>query len=93
MSLDVEIREAALERAAGRCEIKYCTVKRPRLEVAHLRGKGAGGSKFRDALDNLAVLCHVHHDLLDGRLMPNGRRFELEMVYRAALNREWIERR
>ncbi|KKL56681.1 hypothetical protein LCGC14_2242930, partial [marine sediment metagenome] len=63
------------------------------LEVAHLLGKQAGGSQYRDVLENLAALCHIHHGILDGRIMPNARRFELEQVFRAAIDRYWKERR
>ena len=88
-----DLYEAVMERAAGRCEIPSCTINRPRLEVAHLHGKQMGGSKYRDVIDNLAALCQMHHDLLDGRLMPNGRRFEMEMLYRDAIGRPWKDRR
>lgn len=86
------LREAALERANGRCEFPDCTLPRPKLEMAHLHGKQMGGSRFRNVLDNVAMLCKHHHDWLDGVLLK-GRRFENEMVLRAALSREWKERR
>ena len=88
-----ELREQALERAGGRCEFPDCDLPRPRLELAHLHAKQMGGSKFRDVLDNVAILCTFHHDWLDGRLMPNGRRFENEAVLRWALIRHWEGRR
>ena len=93
MSLDRETYDAAMERAGYVCEFPGCTFVRLRLEVAHLLGKQAGGSKYRDVLENLIVLCTAHHDLLDGRMMPNGRRFEMEMLFRAAVGRHWKERR
>ena len=93
MSDRSELREAALERAGGRCEFPTCTYQRPRLQMAHLLASGMGGSKFRDVLDNVAMLCEMHHDWLDGRITANGRRFENEAIIRAVLNREWEDRR
>lgn len=58
-----------------------------KLEMAHLKGVGMGGSRHRDELDNVAILCQYHHDWLDGRMLPNGRRYENEQVLRAALRR------
>ncbi len=91
--MDKELYDAVIERAGGRCEFPDCSYPRPRLEVAHLHGKQAGGSRFRDDLDNLAALCTAHHDWLDCQPTPNMRRFENEMILRACLDREWKERR
>ena len=88
-----ELREEAVFRAGGRCEFPGCEILRPKLEMAHLKGKGMGGSKFRDVIENVAILCRLHHDWLDGRLIANGRRFENEAILRAALDRQWEERR
>ena len=87
-----ELRDAAMERAGGRCEFPDCTYKRPKLEMAHLKGSGMGGSRFRDDMQNVAMLCKPHHDWLDG-LMYNGRRFENEQILRAAIGRPWTDRR
>ena len=92
MSVESELREEAMERAGGICEFPGCSYPRPLLEVAHLHGKQAGGSKFRDVLDNLVCLCRPHHDWLDCRSTPNMRRFENEMVLRKAIGREWKDR-
>ena len=89
-----ELRDAAMERAQGRCEFPGCSTPRPKLEMAHLLGSQMGGSKYRDVIDNVAMLCaQVHHPWLDGGIIPNARRFENEQVLRAVLDREWIERR
>lgn len=85
-----ELRTAAIERSGGRCEFPGCGT-RNRLEMAHLRGSGAGGSRYRDDLENVAMLCVPHHDWLDGRVLPSGRRFENELVLRFALRRFWSE--
>ena len=87
-----ELREAAVERANGRCEFPNCDLPRPRLEMAHLLGKQMGGSKFRNAFDNVAMLCVHHHDWLDGRTTVQ-RRFDNELVLRAAIDRQWEGRR
>lgn len=84
-----ELRAEALYRSGGRCEFPTCNVRSE--EMAHLRGSGAGGSRYRDNLENVAMLCRQHHDWLDGRLSPNSRRFDNEAVLRAALDRPWTE--
>lgn len=95
MSGRSELRAAAVERARGVCEFPGCV--RTDIEMAHIRGSGMGGSRYRDDIDNVAMLCGAaspgHHDWLDGRLLPNGRRYDNEEVLRAALDREWKERR
>ena len=87
-----ELRVQVMDRAGGRCEFPACSLP-GELQMAHLRGSGMGGSKYRDTLENLAALCPYHHDWLDGRLLANGRRFDNEVVLRAALAREWSGRR
>ena len=86
-----ELRDVALERADHRCEFPTCN--NTSLEMAHLKGSGMGGSKFRDVPENVAMLCHLHHDWLDGRITANVRRFENEILLRAALGRPWAGRR
>ncbi len=93
MSERSELREAAMERAGGRCEFPDCTYPRPKLEAAHLKGSGMGGSRYRDDLANIVCLCKSHHDWLDCRSTPNMRRFENEAVLRAAIGRPWKDRR
>ena len=87
-----DLRMLALERADGRCEFPTCALA-GRLEMAHLRGSGAGGSKYRDVLENVAMLCVFHHDWLDCRSTPNMRRFENEILLREVLDRPWPGRR
>ncbi len=86
-----ELWDAAMERANHRCEFPKCTLPTTfpnPLEVAHLKGKQMGGSKYRNHIDNLAVLCKFHHQWLD-----TGPRFENEMAARGFLDRWWKERR
>ena len=92
MSVRSLLRAQALERAGRRCEWPDCALPGP-LEMAHLAGSGMGGSKYRDTISNVTILCKTHHDWLDGRLLPNSRRFENEDLLRAWLHREWAGRR
>lgn len=85
-----ELRLAALERATYQCEFPTC-LSAHGLEMAHLQGVQMGGSRYRDTLENVAMLCTIHHDWLDGRLAPNTRRFDNQQVLRAALHRQWKE--
>jgi hypothetical protein len=80
-------------RAGGVCEFPGCSARRHDLEMAHLKGSGMGGSKYRDVIENVAMLCREHHGWLDGTPTPNMRRFDNEQVLRAALGREWAGRR
>ena len=96
MSKRSDLRKAALIRAGWKCEWLYPEGDRcmmpGKLEMAHLKGSGSGGSKYRDVLDNVAILCTYHHDWLDGRL-HGGRRFDNEEILRVVLGRPWPERR
>ena len=95
MSVRSVLRAEAMQRSGGRCEFPSCTLS-DGLEMAHLLGTQAGGSKYRDVLENVAMLCGPsgfdHHGWLDGRTL-SGRRFDNEAVLRAALGREWKDRR
>ena len=86
-----ELRSGAWERAGGRCEFPGCSQIRM-LEMAHLKGKQMGGSRYRNVPENVAMLCQHHHDWLDGRT-TGQRRFDNEQVLRAALGRHWAGRR
>jgi hypothetical protein len=61
------------------------------LEMAHLKGKQMGGSKYRNVPENVAMLCQHHHNWLDGRTTEQ-RRFDNEQALRAALGRQWAGR-
>lgn len=95
--IDKELYELVMERARGRCEIPWCATKRPKLEVAHLKGKQMGGSKFRDVPENLIVLCKEHHDILDGRAdlmkLTFSMQHERTMLFRASVGRWWDDQR
>lgn len=95
--MNSDLYDAVMERAGGRCEAPWCATKRPKLEVAHLKGKQMGGSKFRDVPENLIVLCKEHHDILDGRvdLMKNtySMQHERTQLFRAMVGRWWPDQR
>ncbi len=95
--MEADLYELVMERARGRCELWWCSTKRPKLEVAHLKGKQMGGSKYRDVPENLMVLCKEHHDILDGVVdlmkISMSMRGEREMLFRAAVGRWWEDRR
>lgn len=76
------LREELIDRAHGRCEWSSCGEWGS--DMAHLDGRGMGGSAQRDRLDNVAFLCRFHHDLLDGRSHAGLRR-EVVKLLRAAL--------
>ena len=63
-----QMRLIALERANNRCEWPTCINYDQKLEMAHLVDIGMGGSKTRKYdIENVAMLCKLHHDLYDGR--------------------------
>lgn len=92
MSDRSKLRTIAMERAGGGCEFPTCNWAGG-LEMAHLKGSGAGGSIYRDHIDNVIMLCQLHHTWLDGGLHANQRRFDNEMVLREAKQRFWEGRR
>ncbi len=78
-----------MERAGHACEWPTCEVGRTVrgvLHLAHLEAIGAGGRASADALDNVAILCEMHHDILDGRLVAS-RRFEVRTLLASHLGR------
>ena len=87
------LRAEAMERAGGVCEFPGCALFPMALQMAHLKGSGMGGSKHRDHIDNVAMLCPTHHLWLDGGITPNSRRFDNEMILREVLGRQWSDRR
>ena len=95
-----ELRAAAVERDGHRCRFSDedggdcslpLTAVNP-LEMAHLHGKQMGGSKYRNTLANVVMLCKYHHDWLDGRLIA-GRRRENEAAVRKMTGIYWEGRR
>lgn len=72
------LREALMERSNGRCEWPECPSWG--TDMAHLIGRGMGGSAERDRIDNVALLCRFHHDLLDGRSHHQLRREILKLL-------------
>lgn len=68
---------AVLEEWAGACEWPGCEHRGP-YEMAHVHGVGMGGRPSADTLENVALLCRFHHDLLDGR---TTRELRVEMAF------------
>jgi hypothetical protein len=52
--------------------------------MAHIVGKGMGGSREANTLDNVIMLCRYHHDLFDGRT-HEGLHRELAALLRSLL--------
>ena len=42
-----------------------------------------GGAISHDTLDNVAFLCHFHHDVLDFRMSMKQRSYALQQIVRA----------
>ncbi len=81
------LRAQALERDQG-CRWPACDrvidYANP-LEMAHLRHRGMGGSIEVNTLDEVVMLCRIHHDCLDGRTGLGTLRYELaEMLKHVA---------
>jgi len=63
-----QLRLQALERAGNKCEWPECINYDQWLEMAHIHGIGMGGNpKRKYDIDNVAMLCKLHHDIYDGR--------------------------
>ena len=77
-----DLREAVIDRAAGRCEWPTCTLSG--AQMAHLEHRGMGGRTSVNYLSNVAWLCHHHHLMLD--LEEPIPRFELRTLLAAALD-------
>jgi hypothetical protein len=60
-----QLRDEARRAAGDMCEWPHCHNRGQ--ELAHIRGKGMGGSAAANTLSNVAWLCKQHHDVLDGR--------------------------
>lgn len=89
MSIESDRRAELLERDGHQCMWPACTLPlgydNP-LEMAHIEGKkmGGRGDEAHD-IDNLVILCRLHHRMLDGEQRLTRR----ERIYllRAALGR------
>ena len=66
------LRQACIARAGGRCEaaLHHSECAGSGQEMAHIFGRGMGGSAVEDQLDRVAWLSKPCHDLLDGRRIP-----------------------
>ena len=89
------MREVALDRANHRCEWPECINYDQRLELAHIHGIGMGGNKQRKYnIENVAMLCNLHHDIYDGRtigsLASKERRLLLFSYLNYSINRPLI---
>jgi hypothetical protein len=58
------LRQQLIDLTHGQCEWPGC--RYPGQEMAHIRGKGMGGSAERNTIDNVAWLCVHHHRTYDG---------------------------
>lgn len=65
------LRDQAIERANYSCEWAECTNTDQKLEMAHILGIGMGGRNKKEKYDpdNVAMLCKLHHDIYDGRII------------------------
>jgi predicted restriction endonuclease len=63
------LRLLALDRADHKCEWPLCNNFDKKLEMAHITGIGMGGRNKKDKFDinNVVILCKLHHDIYDGR--------------------------
>ncbi len=79
MSIRSELRDAAMERAGGRCEWPGCGTATDwtwlgGLEMSHIIPMGSGG---KDTIENVWMLCKYHHDMHDGRVPRKLREYRL----------------
>ena len=76
-----EMRLIALDRANNRCEWPECINYDQRLELAHLKDIGMGGNPTRKYdIDNVAMLCKLHHDIYDGRTISYSKREHRQLL-------------
>jgi hypothetical protein len=81
------LRAQALERDQG-CRWPSCdrvTNYNNPLEMAHLRHRGMGGSTEVNTLDEVVMLCRIHHNCLDGRTGLGTLRWELGEMLRTVI--------
>lgn len=64
------------------CEWPSCYSKEW-LELAHIKGIGMGGrdNKTKYDLDNLVILCKMHHDIYDGRTISMAKKEYRNLLY------------
>ena len=74
------LREAVVLESKGICEWAECSSAG--TDMAHINAAGMGGAISNDTLDNVAYLCHFHHDVLDFRMSMKQRSFALQQLVR-----------
>ena len=79
------LRAQALERDGG-CVWPSRFHEGP-LELMHLTHRGMGGDEKVNRLDQVAIGCRAHHDILDGRSVA-GRKAAVCDLLAAYLGRE-----
>lgn len=75
------LREAVVHVSKGRCEWANCNDIG--TDMAHITASGMGGARTKDTLNNVAFLCHYHHDVLDFRMSVSQRQHALTEIVRA----------
>lgn len=80
MSLS-DLRTQALERSEYMCEWPNCYSKEW-LELAHIKGIGMGGRDKATKYDinNVAILCTMHHQIYDGKTISYAKREYRELL-------------
>ena len=74
------IREEAFRRAGNVCEWANCSSSKW-LELAHIKDIGMGGNPTRKYdIDNVAMLCKLHHDIYDGRTISYSKREHRQLL-------------
>lgn len=83
------LRLEALERDDYSCRWPGCAYEIDEyanpLQLAHLTHRGMGGSSSRNTLDNVVMLCALHHNCLDGRTGLGTLRLELNAMLREVI--------
>jgi len=66
----------ALNRANYKCEWPLCDNFDKKLEMAHITGIGMGGRNKKNKFDieNVVILCKLHHDIYDGRTISMAKK-------------------
>lgn len=82
-----ELRAQALERDGG-CKWPGCDYQidlANNLQMAHIKHRGMGGRTSVNRLDEVVILCALHHRLFDGETGLVKLRYELETMLRAQI--------